>query len=183
MSDNQLSERKVETEAKWYIVHTYNGYEAMVKDTFEKMIENNSLQNQIIDIKILMEQTIEEKGNKKKIVQKKVFPTYVFIKLVYSNDLWYLITNTRGVTGFVGPQGKACALSDEEVKRLHLEDAPVDVDYVVGDKVTIISGPFEGFTGDIEDVNVSTMKAKIKVELFNNLTEVVVDFSQIQKSN
>ena len=107
--------------AKWYVIHTYSGYEAMVKDTLEKMVENSNLQEQILEIKIPMEQTIEEKNGKKKVVLRKILPCYVFIKLVYSNDLWFMITNTRGVTGFVGPQGKALPLSDDEVKRMRLE--------------------------------------------------------------
>ena len=94
--------------ANWYVIHTYSGYEALVKDTIEKLIENNNLADTILDIKIPTEETIEEKANgKKKIVQRKILPCYVFVKMVYSNDMWYLLTNTRGVTGFVGPQGKA----------------------------------------------------------------------------
>ena len=107
--------------ARWYVIHTNTGYEAMVKNTLEKLIENSNLQEQILEIKIPMEQTIEEKANgKKKVVMRKILPCYVFIKLVYSNELWYLITNTRGVTGFVGPQGKAVPLTEEEVKRMQI---------------------------------------------------------------
>lgn len=169
--------------AKWYVIHTYSGYEAMVKDTLEKMIVNNNFQNQILEIKIPMEQTIEEKNGKKKVVFRKLFPSYVFIKLVYSNNLWFLITNTRGVTSFVGPHGKASPLSADEVKRMRLESHVEVVDFVVGDKVRIVSGPLDAVEGEITDLNVANQKAKVKVEMFNTQTEVEVEFVQLQKLN
>ena len=165
--------------AKWYVIHTYSGYEAMVKDTLEKMVENGNLQNQILSIKIPMETTLEEKNGKKKVVLRKILPCYVFIKLVYSNDLWFMITNTRGVTGFVGPQGKAMPLSSDEVKRMRLED-PDDVEIKVGDKVQIMSGPLDGFEGLVLDVNEGAKKAKVKVAMFNTETEVEVEFIQLK---
>ena len=149
--------------AKWYVIHTYSGYEAMVKDTLEKMVENSNLQDQILEIKIPMEQTIEEKNGKKKVVLRKILPCYVFIKLVYSNNLWFMITNTRGVTGFVGPQGKALPLSEDEVKRMRLETKMEIVDFKIGDKVQIVSGPLDAFEGEILDLNLATQKAKVKV--------------------
>lgn len=168
--------------AKWYVVHTNTGYEAMVKNTLEKLIENSNLQEQILEIKIPMEQTIEEKANgKKKVVLRKILPCYVFIKLVYSNELWYLITNTRGVTGFVGPQGKAVALTDEEVKRMRLDTWVEEVDFVKGDNVTIVSGPLDGFVGVVLDLNDSAQKAKVKVAMFDTETEVEVDYVQLKK--
>ncbi len=168
--------------AKWYVIHTYSGYEAMVKDTLEKMVENSNLQDQILEIQIPMEQTIEEKNGKKKVVLRKILPCYIFIKLVYSNDLWFMITNTRGVTGFVGPQGKALPLSDDEVKRMRLEMVS-DVVYNKGDKVTIVSGPLDGFEGVIIDLNESTQKAKVKVAMFSTETEVEVDYVQLKLNN
>ena len=108
--------------AKWYVIHTYSGYEALVKDSIEKLIENNNLSDTIFDIKIPMEETIEEKNGKKKVVERKILPCYVFLKMVYSNDLWFMITNTRGVTGFVGPQGKAVPIGDDEVRKMRLEE-------------------------------------------------------------
>ena len=166
--------------AKWYVIHTYSGYEAMVKDTLEKMVENSNLQKQILDIQIPMEQTIEEKNGKKKVVLRKILPCYVFIKLVYSNNLWFLITNTRGVTGFVGPQGKALPLSDDEVKRMRLETFVEVVDFEIGDKVQIMSGPLDGFEGTILDLNLANQKAKVKVAMFNTETEVDVEFVQLK---
>ncbi len=169
--------------AKWYVIHTYSGYEAMVKDTLEKMVENSNLQEQILEIKIPMEQTIEEKNGKKKVVLRKILPCYVFIKLVYSNNLWFMITNTRGVTGFVGPQGKALPLSEDEVKRMRLETKIDVVDFKIGDRVQIVSGPLDGFEGEILDLNLASQKAKVKVAMFNTETEVEVDFVQLKSLN
>ena len=167
--------------AKWYVIHTYSGYEAMVKDTLEKMVENSNLQDQILEIQIPMEQTIEEKNGKKKVVLRKILPCYVFIKLIYSNNLWFMITNTRGVTGFVGPQGKALPLSDDEVKRMRLETKMDVVDFKVGDKVQIVSGPLESFVGSINSLNFASQKASVKVNMFDRETDVELDFVQIQK--
>ena len=170
--------------AKWYVIHTNTGYEAMVKNTLEKLIENSNLQEQILEIKIPMEQTIEEKANgKKKVVMRKILPCYVFIKLVYSNELWYLITNTRGVTGFVGPQGKAVPLTEEEVKRMRLDTWVEEVDFVKGDSVQIVSGPLDGFVGVVLDLNDTAQKAKVRVAMFDTETEVEVDYVQLNKVN
>ena len=170
--------------ARWYVIHTNTGYEAMVKNTLEKLIENSNLQEQILEIKIPMEQTIEEKANgKKKVVLRKILPCYVFIKLVYSNELWYLITNTRGVTGFVGPQGKAVPLTDEEVKRMRLDTWVEEVDFVKGDSVQIVSGPLDGFVGVVLDLNNTAQKAKVRVAMFDTETEVEVDYVQLKKVN
>ncbi len=169
-------------EARWYVIHTYSGYEAMVKDSLEKLIENNNLQENIYEIKIPTEETLEEKANgKKKVVERKKFPCYVFLKMIYSNDVWYLVTNTRGVTGFVGPQGRPLPLTDEEVARMRLEDVAVNVDFVPGDEVTIVSGPLESFSGSIVSMNESTQKAMVNVEMFGRRTDVEVDFVQIKK--
>ena len=124
--------------AKWYVIHTYSGYEALVKDSIEKLIENNNLSDTIFDIKISMEETIEEKNGKKKVVERKILPCYVFLKMVYSNDLWFMITNTRGVTGFVGPQGKAVPIGDDEVRKMRLEEKVEECDLAVGDEVVVI---------------------------------------------
>ena len=170
--------------AKWYVIHTNTGYEAMVKNTLEKLIENSNLQEQILEIKIPMEQTIEEKANgKKKVVLRKILPCYVFIKLVYSNELWYLITNTRGVTGFVGPQGKAVPLTEEEVKRMRLDTWVEEVDFVKSDSVQIVAGPLDGFVGEVLDLNDTAQKAKVRVAMFDTETEVEVEYVQLKKVN
>ena len=168
-------------QAKWYVIHTYSGYEALVKDNIEKLIENNNLGDVIFDIKIPMEETIEEKNGKKKVVQRKILPCYVFLKMVYSSDMWFLITNTRGVTGFVGPQGKAIPLGDDEVRKMRLEEKVENYDLAVGDEVSIVSGPLTSFTGVIESLNEESQKARVKVSMFGRETEVDLDFIQLDK--
>ena len=167
--------------AKWYVIHTYSGYESLVKDNIEKLIENNDLSDTIFEIKIPMEETIEEKNGKRKVVERKIFPCYVFLKMVYSNDMWYLITNTRGVTGFVGPQGKAIPLGEEEVRKMRLEEKVVECNLAVGDEVNIISGPLASFTGVVESLDDTAQTARVKVSMFGRETDVELDFIQLDK--
>jgi len=166
-------------EAKWYALHTYSGYEDLVKANLNQMIENNHLEDEIFDIRILVEQTVEEKNGKKKIVETKIMPCYVFVKLIYSSQIWYLVTNTRGVTGFVGPQGKALPLTEEEVKRLRLEVATVEFAHNVGDSIKVVSGPFEGQIGYINSVDKAKQKAGIVISMFGRETNVEMDFVQV----
>ena len=171
-----------EEQARWYVIHTYSGYEAMVKDSLEKMIENNNLQENIFEIVIPTEETLEEKANgKKKLVERKKFPCYVFLKMIYSNDIWYLVTNTRGVTGFVGPQGRPLPLTETEVARMGLEEVALSIDFAVGDTVTVVSGPIESFSGVVVELNEETQKVKVNVEMFGRKTDVELDFVQVKK--
>ncbi len=165
----------------WYILHTYSGYEAMVKDSLFRLIENNNLQDMIFDVKIPMEQTIEEKNGKRKIVERKLLPCYVFIKMIYSNQLWYLVTNTRGVTGFVGPQGRPIPMKESEIRKMRLEEVVVDANFAVGDKVAVDSGPLEGFEGVITELNDAAQKAKVNIQMFGRNTDVEVEYIQIKK--
>lgn len=175
----------MEEQVRWYVIHTYSGYEAMVKDSLEKLIENNNLQNNIFEIQIPTEETLEEKANgKKKIVERKKFPCYVFLKMIFTNDIWYLVTNTRGVTGFVGPQGRPLPLTDEEVARNGLENPKnVEIDFIEGDTVQILNGPLESFTGKVVSINKGTQKVMVNVEMFGRSTDVEVDFIQVKKVN
>lgn len=176
MSNNQ------EKKPEWYIIHTYSGYENLVKASLEQLITNNNLQDSIFDIKIPMETTIEEKNGKRKLVEKKLLPCYVFIKMIYSNQVWYLVTNTRGVTSFLGPQGRPLAMREDEVRKLQLESAPVCTDFKVGDIVNIDAGPLAGFEGGvITEVKDSLQRAKVRVVMFGQDTEVEIDFAQITK--
>ncbi|HIQ66872.1 MAG TPA: transcription termination/antitermination factor NusG [Candidatus Coproplasma stercoravium] len=165
----------------WYILHTYSGYEAMVKDSLERLIENNNLQSQIFDVKIPMETTIEEKNGKRKLVERKLLPCYVFIKMIYSNQLWYWVTNTRGVTGFVGPQGRPIPMKEAEIRKMRLEEVAVNADFAVGDRVSIDAGPLEGFEGTVKELNDTAQKALVNVELFGRNTDVEVEYIQIKK--
>ena len=165
----------------WYILHTYSGYESMVKDSLERLIENNNLQNMIFDVKIPMEQTIEEKNGKRKIVERKLLPCYVFIKMIYSNQLWYWVTSTRGVTGFVGPQGKPTPLTDEEIRRMQLEKVTVKTDFAVGDTIRVVNGPLTDMTGEIKSINATTGKCSVDINIFGRLTPAELDTYQIEK--
>lgn len=166
----------------WYILHVYSGYESIVKASLERLIENNNLQSQIFDVKIPMETTIEERNGKRKIVERKLLPSYVFIKMIYSNQLWYWVTNTRGVTGFVGPQGRPIPMKEAEIRKMRLEEVAVDVDFAVGDTVNIDAGPMAGFSGVVKEMNDSAQKALVTVEMFGTQTDVEVEYIQISKS-
>ena len=165
----------------WYILHTYSGYESMVRDSLFRLIENNNLQDMIFDVKIPMEQTIEEKNGKRKIVERKLLPCYVFIQMIYSNQLWYWVTNTRGVTGFVGPQGRPIPMKESEIRKMRLEEIVVDADFAVGDRVAVDSGPLEGFDGVITELNDAAQKAKVNIQMFGRNTDVEVEYIQIKK--
>ena len=167
--------------AKWYILHTYSGYESLVKKSIEQLVENNNWQNIILDMKIPTETLVEERNGRMHAYEAKVMPCYVFIKMVYSSELWFILINTRGVTGFVGPNGKAWPLEDDEVNRLRPEDKVVNFDMVVGDSVKVVSGPFEGFVGVIKSIDVDHQKAQVSVNMFGRETSVDMDFVQIEK--
>lgn len=166
-------------DAKWYVLHTYSGYENMVKDNLEMVFNKNNMQDRLFEITIPMEDVVEEKNGKRKIVQRKMFPSYVLIKMVYDNSMWHMIVRTRGVTGFVGPQGRPIPLSEEEIRRMHLEKLVVDTDFKVGDKVTVTDGPLEGFVGDIEALDALNGKVKVMVSMFGRLTPVDLEMYQI----
>lgn len=166
---------------EWYILHTYSEYEVIVKENLEKMIENNNLRDQVTDIKIPMEETIEERNGKKKVVNRKVLPSYVFIKMIYSNQLWYMITNTRGVTGFVGPQGHPIPMKPDEIRKMRLEEFVSDAHFAAGDVVSIDAGPLEGFTGTVTEVNAAAQRARVEIEMFGKKTPVEVEYIQMKK--
>ena len=168
-------------EPKWYILHTYSGYEAMVKDSLEKLIENNNLGDYIVDLKIPMEQVIEEKNGKKKVVERKLLPCYVFIKMIYTNQIWYYVTSTRGVTGFCGPQGRPIPMKPEEIRKMRLEPIASDELFKIGDTVSVEDGPLKGFLGSIKELNDATQKAKISTTMFGRTTDVEVEYVQIKK--
>ncbi len=168
-------------QAQWSVLHTYSGYEGMVKENLEKLIENNNLSDSILDIQIPEEQVVEEKKGKKKVVKKKMYPCYVFVKLIYNNNLWYLLTNTRGVTGFVGPNGRALPLSEGEVKRMRLESIAVTMNFGLNDTVRVLSGPLEGYVGTIDEIDYKSQKAKVNVSMFGRRTPVELEFMQFEK--
>lgn len=167
---------------QWYVIHTYSGYESMVENNLHNMVENNGLQDWIFEVKVPVEDDIVEKNGKRKVVQRKKFPSYVFIKMIYSNHIWFMVTNTRGVTGFVGPAGRPLPLRDDEVKRLGLEVIEFeDLDIKPGDNVRVISGALENFDGVIESISAERQKVKVIISMFGRDTPVELDFSQVEK--
>ncbi|KNY29137.1 transcription termination/antitermination protein NusG [Pseudobacteroides cellulosolvens] len=168
-------------DAKWYVVHTYSGYENKVKANLEKIVENRSMQEYILDIVVPMEEQIEIKDGKKKATLKKVFPGYVLVKMIMSDESCYVVRNTRGVTGFVGPGSKPVPLTDEEVKAMGVEEFMPVVDYEVGDNVRVVSGPLENFIGLVEEINMEKRKVRVAVSMFGRETPVELELVQISK--
>lgn len=170
-----------ENKVRWYVVHTYSGYENKVKANIEKVVENRNLQKYIYDIQVPMEEQIEVKDGKKKSTLKKVFPGYVMVKMIMNEESWYVVRNTRGVTGFVGPEpNKPVPLSDEEAKSMGICENIVEVDFEVGDSVQIIEGAFEGHVAQIQEINLEKQIIKGFVNLFNRETPVELQFNQIK---
>ncbi|MBC8537320.1 transcription termination/antitermination protein NusG [Christensenellaceae bacterium NSJ-63] len=165
----------------WYVVYTYSGYENKVMTNLLKTVENNGLQDSIIDVKVPMEETIEVKNGKKKHVQRKLFPGYVMVKMFLTDQSWYVVRNTRGVTGFVGPGSKPIPLSDAEVRSMGVENVPIKLDVAVGESIIITSGPFESFIGTVEEVNTEKQKVKVTVSMFGRDTAVELDFVQVKR--
>ena len=165
----------------WYVVHTYSGYENKVKDDLEKTVENRGLQDYILEIKVPMEDTIEIKNGKRKTVSRKVYPGYVMVKMILTDESWYVVRNTRGVTGFVGPGSKPIPLSDEEVRLTGVEDVPIVLDVEVGQTVVVTNGPLENFVGVIQEINKEKQKLRVEVSMFGRDTIVELDFVQVKR--
>lgn len=167
--------------SRWYVVHTYSGYENKVKMNLEKTIENRGLHDLINDIQVPMEEVVEVKDGKKKITQKKVFPGYVLVQMIMTDESWYVVRNTRGVTGFVGPGSKPVPLTDDEVLAMGITEKVVDIDILVGESVKITSGPLENFVALIQEINIEKHKIKGLVDMFGRETPVELNFNQIEK--
>jgi len=167
--------------ARWYVVHTYSGYENKVKASIEKTIENRNLQDLLLDIQVPMEEVVEEKDGKQKVTLKKKFPGYVLVKMLMSDESWYVVRNTRGVTGFVGPGSKPVPLTDEEVESMGVIEIPEEVDLEVEESVKVISGPLREFVAVVQEINLEKRKIKASVEMFGRETLAELDFNQIDK--
>jgi transcriptional antiterminator NusG len=169
------------SECKWYVVHTYSGYENKVKANIEKIIENRKLHDQITEVVVPMHDVVELKNGVKKQVQKKLFPGYVLLKMDMNDDTWYVVRNTRGVTGFVGPGTKPIPLTEDEIKALgfKLEDFVIDME--LGDFVKITTGPFEGSVGAVRAINSHKKTVTVHLSVFGRETPVELNFSEIQK--
>ena len=176
-----MSQKDYDMVARWYVVHTYSGYENKVKTDLEKTIKNRELEEFFFDIIVPMEEQIEIKDGKRKTNLKKVFPGYVLIKMIVTEESWYIVRNTRGVTGFVGSGTDPIPLTDEEIRAMGFEDVPVNVDYDVNEQVQIMNGAFEGCVGTVQEINKEKNKVKVLVSMFGRETPVELEFSQVQK--
>ena len=178
-----MSQKDYDMSARWYVVHTYSGYENKVKTDLEKTVKNRELEEYFFDIIVPMEEQIEIKEGKRKANLKKVFPGYVLIKMIVTEETWYIVRNTRGVTGFVGSGTDPIPLTDEEIRNMGFEEVPVNVDYDVNDSVQILNGAFKDFIGTVKEINKEKQKVKVLVSMFGRETPVELEFSQVQKAD
>ena len=182
---NHESKESKKEEPKWYVVHTYSGYENKVKANIEKIIENRGMQDQIHEVCVPMQEVTEIKNGQKKVVQRKVFPGYVLLKMYINKeayvDSWYVVRNTRGVTSFVGPGSEPVPLTDEEVAAMGIESYTQKFDYEVGDHIRVVSGPFVDFEGVIKETNPSKKTVVVTLSILGRETPAEFDFKQIEK--
>ena len=169
------------SEANWYVVHTCSGYENKVKANIEKTIENRHLEDQILEVRVPMQDVVEMRNGAKKSVSKKLFPGYVLINMVMNDDTWYVVRNTRGVTGFVGPGSKPVPLTAEEMLPLGISNENVVIDFAVGDSVVVIGGVWKDTVGMIQSINENKQCVTINVDLFGRETPVEISFTEIKK--
>ncbi len=165
-------------EAKWYVVHTYSGYENKVASNLEKTVENRRMRDLIQQVLVPTETVTEIKDDKEREVERKIFPGYVLVKMILTDDSWYVVRNIRGCTGFVGPSSKPIPLTEEEVARLGVEKKEVEVSYKVGDSVQIIGGPLEGFVGTVGEIDKEKNRVRVTVSMFGRETPVELELNQ-----
>ncbi len=169
-------------EAKWYVVHTYSGYENKVKANIEKTIENNKhLAEQILEVRVPLQDVIEMKNGARKTVQKKMFPGYVLLNMEMNDDTWYVVRNTRGVTGFVGPGSKPVPLTEAEMKPLGIKTENVSIDFAEGDSISVVAGIWKDTIGVVQKLDFGKQTATINVELFGRETPVEISFAEVRK--
>ena len=168
------------SEASWYVVHTYSGYENKVKANIEKTIENRHLEDQILEVRVPMQDVVELKDGASRSVQKKMFPGYVLINMIMNDDTWYVVRNTRGVTGFVGPGSKPVPLTEEEMRPLGIHSESVQIDFAEGDSVVVIGGVWKDTVGVIQSINDNKQSATINVDLFGRETPVEISLTEIK---
>ena len=168
------------SEARWYVVHTYSGYENKVKANIDKTIENRHLEDQILEVRVPMQDVVEVKNGVQKATQKKMFPGYVLIHMIMNDDTWYVVRNTRGVTGFVGPGSKPVPLTDVEMARLGIHEEVI-MDYEIGDTIQVVAGAWADTVGVIQSMNMQRQSLTINVELFGRETPVEISFAEVKK--
>ena len=180
---DELEGLRGDGEAKWYVVHTYSGHENKVKVNIEKLVESRGMQNLVLDVIVPTDERVEIRNGQRKLKTKKMFPGYVLVKMIVTNESWYLVRNTQGVTGFVGHGSDPVPLTLEEVRRMGIEKVYIDLDINVGDTIKVINGPFENFMGTVEEVNPEKQTLRAKVSMFGRDTPVELDFAQVDKLN
>ena len=168
-------------EANWYVVHTYSGYENKVKANIEKTIENRHLEEEILEVRVPMQDVTELKNGARKTVQKKMFPGYVLINMIMNDDTWYVVRNTRGVTGFVGPGSKPVPLTEAEMKPLGIKVENMSVDFAEGDTIAVVAGIWKDTVGVVQRIDYGKQTATINVELFGRETPVEISFAEVRK--
>ena len=168
-------------EARWYVVHTYSGYENKVKANIEKSIQNLHLEDQILSVEVPLEDVVEVRNGQKKVVSRKMFPGYVLLHMVMNDETWYVVRNTRGVTGFVGPESKPVPLTEAEIANLGIREPELEIDFEVGDEVQVISGVWKETVGQIMSINMSKETVTIGVDMFGRETAVEISFLDIKK--
>ena len=182
---DDTTEQKVDSaieNAKWYVLHTFSGYENVAKENLEIVKDKYNLQERIFDIVIPMEDVVEDKNGKKKIVSRKVMPGYIMVKMIYGDDIWHAVTRTRGITGFVGPKGRPLHLTEEEIRKMRLEkNTVVDITITENDKVEVLDGALNGFVGTVISVDRENAKCKVMVEMFGRDTPVDLNLDQIRR--
>ena len=176
-----MSQKDYDKEPRWYVVHTYSGYENKVKTDLEKTIKNRELQDFIFDIIVPMEEKIVIKDGQRKSNLKKVYPDYVIIKMIVTEETWYIVRNTRGVTGFVGSGTDPIPLTDSEIKKMGLDVQSISLDFDVNDQIKIINGPFENYIGTIVKIDKEKRKVRALISMFGRETPVDVDMANIEK--
>ena len=181
--EEKLDESAITDEPLWYVAHTYSGYENKVKINIEKTIENRHLENQIFEVRVPMQDVVEVKNGARKNVSKKMFPGYVLVNMIMNDDTWYVVRNTRGVTGFVGPGSKPVPLTEAEMKPLGIHTNNVTVDFEVGDAVTVVAGIWKDTVGQVQKIDFNKQTTTIKVELFGGEIPVESSFAEVRKMN
>ena len=178
-----MSQKDYDLKPRWYVVHTYSGYENKVKTDLEKTIKNRELQDYFFDIIVPMEEQIEIKEGKTKSNLKKVFPGYVLIKMIVTEQTWYIVRNTRGVTGFVGSGTDPIPLTESEIRKMGFEVQSVNVDYEINDQVRVINGPFADKVGIVKEISQEKQKVTVLVSMFGRETPVELSFQEVEKIN
>lgn len=172
---------EMNTEPKWYVLHTMPGHENVAKENLQRVVEKNNLTNRVFDIVIPVEDVVQEKNGKKVIVTEKIMPTYLLVKMIYGDDIWHRIVGTRGITGFVGPKGRPLELTEDEIVKMRLEKNQADISLKIGDSIELLDGALKGQIGTVKEVDKETFTVKVSVELFGRENVVDMQLDEVRK--